>query len=142
MISSELLKRYSFFSSLTDENLRAISRIGEEKSFPKDCFLFEENTNADKLMLLLDGGVALFYNGGGDSIPKCSIAPGEIFGVSSLIDPYRYTASARVTMPVRVVEIDGASLRAMAGKDPILDRALIQNIAAAVLARMHCAVGE
>ena len=137
MISPELLQSYRFFDSLTDEQLKAISMIGEEESFPKDSILFKENTTANKLMLLLEGTVDLFYIGGSNNSTLSSIAPGAIFGVSSLIEPYQYTSAARATMPIKVVAIDGASLRMMAENDPVLDHVLMRNVAAAVLARTH-----
>lgn len=141
MISPVLLQRYPFFASLSDEQLKAIAKISEEKSFPKDSIMFKANTPANRLILLLEGAVVLFYTGGGEgpvvNYSVCSIAPGAIFGVSSLIKPYQYTASARATMPVKVVDIDGAALRIMAENDPILDHVLMSNVAAAVLARLH-----
>ena len=115
--------------------------ISEEKSLPRDSILFKANTPANKLILLLEGAVVLFYSGGGEgsvvNAPVCSIVPGAIFGVSTLIKPYQYTASARATLPVKVVDIDGATLRMMAKNDPILDHVLMSNVAAAVLARLH-----
>lgn len=141
MISPEFLQRYPFFNSLTDEQLKAIAMVGSEKSFPKDSILFKENTAADRLILLLEGGVELFYTGGVEgsvaNSTVCSIVTGAIFGVSSLIKPYKYTASARATMPVKVVDFDGASLRMMTGNDQMLDHVLMSNVAAAVLARLH-----
>lgn len=141
MISPELLQRYSFFISLTDEQLKAIAKIGSEKNFPKDSILFAEHTPADRLMLLLEGGVELFYTNGvegaGANSRVCTIVPGAIFGVSSLIKPYQYTASARATVPVRVLDFDGAALRLMTENDPPLDHVLMNNVATAVLARLH-----
>jgi len=141
MISPELLQKYSFFVSLTDEQLKAIALIGEEKSFPNGTVLFEENTAANNLILLLEGSVDLFYSrvseGSVVNSTACSITPGAIFGVSALIEPYKYTSSARATLPVKVVDIDGVALRKMAKSDQILDHALMRNVAAAVLARLH-----
>lgn len=141
MISSEVLRRYSFFASMTEEILHDIATIGQEKTFPKDTILFQENTAAKNLMLLLEGAVELFYSRDGDvaaaNFPVCSIVPGAIFGVSSLIAPFRYTASARATMPVRLVDIDGESLRRMSENNQALGRLLMNNVAAAVLARLH-----
>jgi len=141
MISPELLQRYPFFASLTDAQLKSIAMIGEEKTFPKDSILFQENTPANKLMLLLEGAVDLFYiNGAKESAvnpPVCSVAPGAIFGVSSLIAPYKFTASARATKPVKVVDIDGSALRMMTETDQMLGRVLISNVASAVLARLR-----
>jgi len=141
MISPERLRPYRFFASLTEEQLKDIALIGEEKSFPADSIIFKENTDADNLMLLLEGGVELFYSGGGAgcaaNAPVCSIAPGGIFGVSSLIKPYQYTASARATKPVKVVDINGATLREISEKNQALGSVLMNNVAAAVLARLH-----
>lgn len=135
MISSELLRPYPFFTSLTDEQLKAIAKIAVGKSFPKDSILFKENTAADELMLLLEGSVSLFYSSEGVNSSLCSIVPGAIFGVSTLIAPYKYTASARATMPVKVVSIDGATLRMMTEDDQMLSGVLMRNVAAAVIAR-------
>src|SRR5512138_2936208 len=141
MISPELLQRYPFFDSLTDEQLKAIATVGSERSFPKDCILFKEYTVADRLMLLLEGGVELFYTNGVEGSAAnstvCSVVPGAIFGVSSLIKPYKYTASARATVPINVVEFDGATLRRMTENDQMLGRVLMSNVATAVFARLH-----
>ncbi|ABB31766.1 putative transcriptional regulator, Crp/Fnr family [Geobacter metallireducens RCH3] len=141
MISPERLRVYRFFASLTDEQLKDIALISEEKSFPTGSVIFKENSKADNLMLLLEGGVELFYsNGGAGSAANstvCSVVPGAIFGVSSLIKPYHYTSSARATKPVRVVDINGARLREMSENNQALGQVLMNNVAAAVLARLH-----
>jgi CRP/FNR family cyclic AMP-dependent transcriptional regulator len=140
MVSTELLRRYPFFALLTDEQLKALAIIAEEKTFPKDTLLLKENTAANKLILLIEGDVDLIYSGGGEgAISNAlvgSIAPGEMLGVSSIIEPYMYISSARATMPVKVVEIDGAAVRALMQVDKILGYVLMRNVAAAVLERL------
>jgi CRP/FNR family cyclic AMP-dependent transcriptional regulator len=140
MVSPELLRRYPFFSLLTDEQLRAVAMISEEKAYPKDVLLVKENMAANKLMLLLEGDVDLVYSGGGEgAISNAlvgSIAPGEMLGVSSLIEPYTYISSARATMPVKVIEIDGPAVRALMQVDKLLGYALMRNVATAVLERL------
>ncbi len=72
MISIELLRRYPFFALLTDDQLKAIAMIAEEKTYPKDTLLVKENTHATKLILLLEGDVDLIYSGGGEgAIIQC-----------------------------------------------------------------------
>lgn len=140
MVSPELLRRYPFFSLLDDEQLKAIAMIAEEKTYPKETLLLKENTAASKLILLLEGDVDLVYSGGGEgAISNAlvgSIAPGEMLGVSSLIEPYTYISSARATVPVKVVEIDGPAVRALMQVDKLLGYALMSNVAAAVLERL------
>lgn len=140
MSSPELLRRYPFFASLTEEQLKAIAMIAEEKTYPKNTILVKENTPATILALLMEGDVDLIFSGGGEgAIVNAlvgSIAPGEVYGVSSLIEPYRYTASAKATMPVRVIEIDGAALRVQMETDQKLGYAMMRNLAIAVLERL------
>jgi CRP/FNR family cyclic AMP-dependent transcriptional regulator len=140
MISPELLRRYTFFAMLTDEQLKAIAMVAEEKSYPKDAVLLKENMPANRLTLLLDGDVDLIFSGGGEgAIVNAlvgSIAPGEVLGISTLIEPYTYVSSAKATVPVRVVEIDGIGIRALMEVDKRLGYVLMCNAAAAVLERL------
>ena len=140
MISIELLRRYPFFSLLTEDQLNAIALIAEEKNYPQETLLVKENTPATKLILLLEGDVDLIFSGGGEgAISNAlvgSIAPGEMLGVSSLIEPYIYISSARATVPAKVVEIDGIAVRALMQVDKMLGFTLMSNTASAVLERL------
>jgi CRP/FNR family transcriptional regulator, cyclic AMP receptor protein len=140
MVSPELLRRYHFFAMLNEEQLQAIAMISQEKTYPKNMLLLKENTAANTLMLLLEGDVDLIYSGGGEGAVVNalvgSIAPGEILGVSALIEPYIYICTARATQQLRVVEIDGQALRELMKKDARLGFALMNNTASAVLERL------
>ena len=140
MVSPELLRRYPFFTSLHDNQLKAIALIAEEKTYPKDTVLIKENTPASKLVLLIEGDVDLIFSGGGEGAVSNalvgSIAPGEVYGVSALIEPFTFISSARANVPVKVVEVDGSALRALMDADPKLGSALMRNIAIAVLERL------
>jgi len=141
MVSPELLRRYPFFALLNDEQIKAIALIAEEKSYPKGTLLVKENTNATLLALLLEGDIDLIFSGGGEgAIVNAlvgSIAPGEAYGVSSLIEPYKYTATARATMPVKVIEIEGTALRALVEFDRNMGYVMMRNVAIAVLERLR-----
>ena len=141
MVSPELLRRYPFFASLDEHQLEAIAMITQEKKYPKGALLVKENTNATCLALLLEGDIDLIFSGGGEgAIANAlvgSIAPGEVYGVSSLNEPYRYTATARATMPVKVIELDGLALRALVERDSNMGCTMMRNVAVAVLERLR-----
>ena len=140
MVSYELLRRYPFFGPLSEDQLKAIAKIAEEKTFPKDTYLLKENTAANRLWLLLEGDMDLIYSGGGEgavaNILVGSIAPGEVLGVSSMIEPYKFISSAKSTTPIKVIEIDANGLRALMELDCRLGYTLMRNIAQAVLERL------
>jgi len=141
MVSPELLRRYPFFALLTDEQLKAIAQISEEKSYPQGTLLVKENMDATRLALLMEGDVDLLCCGGregpGVNALVGSIAPGEVYGVSSLIEPFRYTATAKATMPVKVIELDGVALRNLVEADWKLGYVMMRNVAIAVLDRLR-----
>jgi signal-transduction protein with cAMP-binding, CBS, and nucleotidyltransferase domain len=81
MVSPELLRRNPFFGQLSDDQLKSIALIAEEKSYPKDFLLVKEEMPANKFLLLLEGDVDLIYSGGGEGAVSNalvgSIAPGK-----------------------------------------------------------------
>jgi CRP-like cAMP-binding protein len=107
---------------------------------PANSILLKEDTPAIKLFLILEGDADLIYSGGGEgAITNAlvgSVAAGEMLGVSSLIEPYRYISSARVNVVSRIVVIDGAALRDQMNADASLGFRLMSNVAAAVLERL------
>jgi CRP/FNR family transcriptional regulator, cyclic AMP receptor protein len=141
MVSPELLRRYPFFASLVEKQLEAIAMIAQEKQYPKGALLVKENNEATCLALLIEGDIDLIFSGGGEgAISNAlvgSIAPGEVYGVSSLIEPYRYTATAKATIPVKVIEVDGLALRALVEKDSGMGCIMMRNVAVAVLERLR-----
>lgn len=140
MISPELMRRYPFFSLLTEDQLKAIAMISDEKTYAKDTILLKEDTPASKLFLLMEGDVDLIFSGGGEgAIVNAlvgSIAPGEVLGVSSMIEPYKFISSAKATTAIKVIEINGIALRALCEVDSKMGYALMRNISIAVLERL------
>jgi len=140
MVSIDLIRRYNCFDYLTEEQLKAVAMIADVETYTKGSLVARENSPATKLYLLVEGDIDLIYSGGGEgSIVNAlvgSIAPGEVFGVSSLIEPYQFISSVRAETPIRVVSIDASALRAMSEIDAKLGYALMRKISSAVLERL------
>jgi len=126
MVSSELLKQYPFFGGLTDGQLKALAGIAEEKTFEENTLIFEECDTADKIYLLIDGNADLSYRSIDEmhiytTPPKefyaGSINPGEVFGISALIEPYANNATAKASKRSHVIMIDAIELRKLLEED-------------------------
>ncbi len=142
MISPELLRRYPFFASLGDVQQKEIASVAEEVFCEKGTTLFEEGQAVRMLHFLLEGSVDLYYAGSDnprDQFLICEISPGEPFGISALIEPYTFTATARVAAPSRLLKIDAARLRILCDADSRLGYALMQQVAKVALERLHFA---
>jgi CRP-like cAMP-binding protein len=140
MVSPELLRRYPLFGALSDAQLRAIAMVAEEKSYPDEAVVCSEDTPAGKLYVVIEGDVDLLYSGGGEgaiaNAPVGSIASGEIFGVSSLLEPYRYIDTAKCARATSVIEIDANALRALCEVDDKLGYSLVRRVLQAALERL------
>ena len=144
MVSPELLRRYPFFGTLDDRQLKAVAMIAEEHSFEAGEMLFEIERPAEALYLLAEGSVELYYVVMDEYDPKLrkefyvsDIGPGEVFGISALIEPYQYTSRVQAASASRVVKIEGAGLRALCEVDCKLGYSLMRQIARTALERLH-----
>jgi CRP/FNR family cyclic AMP-dependent transcriptional regulator len=126
MVSSELLRRYSFFGGLTDGQLKELSAIADEKKYAPGSVIFEECDTAEKLYLLVEGNIDLSYRSIDEmhayiTPPKefyaGSINPGEVFGISALLDPYKNNATAKASKASRAIIIDAIELRKLLEQD-------------------------
>ncbi|MBM3128553.1 MAG: Crp/Fnr family transcriptional regulator [Chloroflexi bacterium] len=142
MISPEILRRYPFFCCLSEEQQKAIAMVTEEMRVDAGKELFLEGQPVEALYLLVEGSVDLYYVASGD--PKDQFLVGEIgsgepFAISAMIEPYTFTATARVAAPSRVLRIDAKALRALCEVDCKLGYALVKQVAAMAIERLHFA---
>jgi len=143
MISPEILRRYPFFGSLTDGQIKALAMIAEEQVYGKGIVLCEEGKPADAFYLLLDGSVSLYYISDDEFHPKMrkeflvgEVNPGEVFAISAFIEPYVYTTTVRVDKNSRALKFDRTAMNELINQDPKLNCILMHKIAKAMMERL------
>ncbi|MBN1148759.1 MAG: Crp/Fnr family transcriptional regulator [Anaerolineales bacterium] len=143
MISPELLRRHPFFGPFDGNQLSEIAMIANEIEVGASQEIFEECGPADTLYLLLEGGVSLYYKSEEEFHPKASkefsvgeINPGEMFAVSSLIEPYVLNATARTSKPCKLVKIDAVAMRQLFDKDNRMGYIAMQQITQVLMERL------
>jgi CRP-like cAMP-binding protein len=147
MVSPELLRRYPFFGTLEDAQLKAVAMVCTRQEFEKSQTFFEEHTAAITLYLLIEGSIDLLYRsdiefpGKNTPPPKeflvDDINQGEVFGIASLIEPYSYSATARASRRCEVVAIDAEELRKLFNNDVHLGLKLMTQITKTAVERIH-----
>jgi len=144
MVSTKQLRKYDFFDFMGDEELEAVAKIAEEKEYLQDDVIVEAGQPADKFYFLADGNVAYYYvvTIGNDPYYKkeyhiSDINAGEIFGISALIEPYRYTATLRVDKTAHVIEIVASDLRSLCEANPKTAYGLMQAAAKSAIERLE-----
>jgi CRP/FNR family cyclic AMP-dependent transcriptional regulator len=140
MISPEQLRRYPFFGGLMAEELAGIAMIADEVSYPDAAIIFRDAELATKLYVLTAGTIDLVYHierpGGVETSYVGSIAAGEPFGLSALIEPYRLTASGVAHGSIQAIAIDAAGLRALCELSCHLGYVVMRQVARALAERL------
>jgi CRP-like cAMP-binding protein len=144
MVSPELLRRYPLFSTLNDKHLKSIAMIAEEFNVQTGTVLVMEGQPAEWFFLLLEGSIELTYKSEEEYHPKTKkvfsigeINPGEAFGISSLLEPYRYLLSAHAGQDSRVLKLNAVDLRKLMNNDLSVGYALMHQIAKSAMERLN-----
>lgn len=144
MFAPELLHHYPLFSTLTITQLKAVAEISKEDSYPSGAVIFQENDQAAWIYMLLTGRIDLFFAFDIGFYPVehkemlfDTVRPGEIFGISALIEPYIFTSSARATNSSEVIKINAAKLLAICEKDERLAFKFMHQVAKVTIERLN-----
>lgn len=143
MISPELLRRFAFFGIFNEEELKKIALISDEINVPAGAKLFDECEQANDLYFLIDGGIDLSYKSEEEFhskikkvFPVGEINPEEIFGISAVITPYEYNATALTSIDSKLIKIDAEKLRWLMKEDPEFGYRMMHQIAKATMERL------
>jgi len=101
------LKRFNFFTCLSQSEMLEFSRHAIEKRFKKKEMIFIPGEKGDKVYLLKSGVVKISkYSDNGKEIILAMVNPGEIFGEMALIDkgPRENVAEALMDSYVCIVD--------------------------------------
>jgi CRP-like cAMP-binding protein len=143
MVSPEVLRRHPFFGFLNDAELRGAAMISEEVTLESGASLFEPETRAGALYLLTSGQIELVYVVIDRDDPRLrkefyvgECGPGDLVGISAMIEPYLYTTAARAATACVLVKLDAGGMRAMCEVDPQLAYRLMRETARLTMQRL------
>lgn len=144
MVSPELMRRYPFFAFMAHLHQQEVAMISDEVDVPANTILFAIEDKADALYLLLSGSIDLHYVVVDENLPALrkdfmigTINPGEVLGISAMIEPYVLTSTAVTTQPSTVLKIDAIALRDLCEQDHDLAYGLQKQLARTTKERLH-----
>ena len=138
MISPELLRRYPYFAGISDESLKQIAMIAEEKTVAADTVMFHESDPADEFYIIIEGEVNIQYRlGSGELRTVDTLTPGDLLIWSALVEPYRTTAVGTATKDCKLVSVDAARLREICAADPMVGYRLVTQVARLLANRLE-----
>jgi CRP-like cAMP-binding protein len=144
MISPEVLRRFPFFFGFDDGQLKALAMIAEEYEVDASTTIFVEGEPARKFYLLEEGIVDLFVKSEEKNNSASrrefnvgEINPGEVFGINSIMEPYKNGFTERTGQASRIIEFDGAAMRALIEVDKGFAYILILQVAKCLMERLY-----
>ena len=126
------------FQKLSAPQMDSLAAITFEEQFQKGQWLFHKDQEADKLYLVKKGAVELVIKVQDTiEIPIAIMRPNNgCVGISALVDPFRYTLSARCTEDSTLLVIKRQDIQALMCKDHELGCVMMNNLAQKLLARL------
>ncbi|MEE8419884.1 MAG: cyclic nucleotide-binding domain-containing protein, partial [Dehalococcoidales bacterium] len=115
----EVLKQSLIFSSLTDRELAALSRLTTERHFKPEEFVFWEGDTADYFYIIIEGRIKVIkYSSSGKSFIIAFFGVGEMFGEVAVFEDRPYPASAQAAVDTRILGIKKELFLSFLGNHP------------------------
>ena len=127
-----------FGADLSDDCLERLAQIAREYETPARTRLLREGDDTKELSILVDGRIALTEHvAGRGSVTLMSAEPGDVFGWSAIIPPYRATATVVSLEPVKVIAIEAEALRGELKENCVLAAGVYPRLAQALARRLE-----
>ena len=143
MVSAELLKKYDFFSGLTDAQLQKLASIATEESHDAGSQIYKIGDTAKKLYVVEEGKMVMVIDSYmGPSRPPLQVnvdfvTKGDAMGWSALVEPYEYTLGALCIEKSKLIAFDAHALRKTVHDDPVLGVKIMESIAKVIAGRLN-----
>jgi CRP-like cAMP-binding protein len=129
MVDLDTLRRFPYFAELSDQNLKEIALITEQKTVPAGAQIFAEGDDADFLYVIVRGQVEIQYTVGAEKLLSIqTLNKGDLLVWSSIIEPYKCKALGTAKDETLLLAIDARQLREFFDTDPVLAQLLLHQV--------------
>jgi CRP-like cAMP-binding protein len=126
-----------FGESLSSQTRERLGAIGELRRVDAGAVLLREGAECDRFGILLDGLLSLRVAvAGRGRATLMTVEPGETFGWSAVVPPYRSTSTVVALQPSEVLVFDAEQLRALLREDDALAATIYPRLLQCVSRRL------
>ena len=139
MVSAEWLKRAELFEALNESQLNALLSKSNVESFPEGRTIFRQGEEANRLYVLIEGAIDLTVKTREkiDFMTSKIDKEGAVFGMPSLIEPFRYNVSAACLKPSKILIIEADHLKKRMEEDPKMGMEVMKKLASIYFNRLN-----
>ena len=128
-VINEILQEVSMFSSLEEEELKALADISQIVNYKEGENLFVEGETSDMLMLLIEGVVSVFkHDDKGNEIVIGYFKRYELLAEAATLRHTPLPSSARFETEGKLIKIDIESFENLFMSHPNISYAIIQSL--------------
>jgi len=139
MVSAEWLKRTELFEALGEPQLNTLLLHASVQSFPEGKTIFNQGEKAVRLYVLVEGAVDLTIKTGEkiDFMTSKIEKEGAVFGMPSLIEPFRFNVTAICLKPSKVLVFDADHIKRRMEEDPKMGMEVMKKLASIYFNRLN-----
>ena len=144
MVSSEVIRRYPYFSGMSMERINILANIAEEIEYEKEQYFHHEGEEIDKVYILVEGEVSLItsFPQQDKEVVINTLGAGDVFGWTSLLPPHTAGAGAKTVTNCKLVEFSVKDLPTKFEEDFQFGYLMIIKIAQIIRERLDSIVIE
>ena len=139
MVTAEWLKRAELFGSLTESQLTSLLSHSAETPYAAGETIFNRGDKADYLYVLIEGTVEL-----GVTVEETIgfmtsrvEKEGMVFGIPSLLEPFRHNVSAKCLTPSKVLCLEANYIKFKSSEDPKMGMEIMRKLASIYFNRLN-----
>jgi CRP-like cAMP-binding protein len=126
------------FKGVSQRFITRVAHGAEEQTYEKGAIVFTKGEDAEYFYVLSGGDVHVRI-GKGEQATLAIDRPGEVFGWSALVEPYRYTATAQCVGETKVIRISRELVEAAITEHPAEGIAMLRNLTGIIAGRLRYA---
>ena len=125
------------FKGVSQRFITRIANGSDEQTYKRNSVIFERDEEASHFYVLVAGDVhiEIVETEGVLAVNR----PGEVFGWSALVEPYRYTATAKCVRDTRVIKISRDIVESAIKDHPNEGLAVLKNLTGIIANRLRYA---
>jgi CRP-like cAMP-binding protein len=133
--AADTLRRCQLFRGFSNELIAELAARGSERFCDPGETIFEIDSPAENVYVVERGLVSLIVPlADGRQLNVRDVGPGDVFGWMALVEPRRYTGTARCSRETSLVELPARELEALFVAAPARGYAVMQRVATLVAA--------